>query len=88
MPWTTCGEAAIQKGNGKPANDAEIETIVEVADDLTSQSRHSLLLQGSPPSGKLSIPLERGARGRKRGPEEPPRSGGPSAQRGALPRAK
>ena len=46
-------------GNGKPANDAEIETSVEVADDLTSQSRHSLLLQGSPPSGKLLIPLER-----------------------------
>ena len=46
-------------GNGKPANDAEIETIVEVADDLTSQSRHSLLLQGSPPSGKLLIPLAR-----------------------------
>ena len=33
--------------------------IVEVPDDLTSQSRHSLLLQGSPPSGKLLIPLER-----------------------------
>jgi hypothetical protein len=46
-------------GNGKPANGAEIATIVEVADDLTSQSRHSLLLQGSPPSGKLLIPLER-----------------------------
>jgi hypothetical protein len=46
-------------GNGKPANDAEIETIVEVTDDLTSQSRHSLLLQGSPPSGKLLIPLAR-----------------------------
>jgi len=46
-------------GNGKPANDAQIETIVEVADDLTSQSRHSLLLSGSPPSGKLLIPLER-----------------------------
>ena len=46
-------------GNGKPASDAEIETIVEVGDDLTSQSRHSLLLQGSPPSGKLLIPLER-----------------------------
>ena len=44
-------------GNGKPGNDAEIETIVEVADDLTSQSRHSLLLQGSPPHGKLLIPL-------------------------------
>ena len=46
-------------GKGKPANDAEIETIVEVAADLTSQSRHSLLLQGSPPSGKLLIPLNR-----------------------------
>jgi len=46
-------------GNGKPANDAQIETIVEVAADLTSQSRHSLLLSGSPPSGKLLIPLER-----------------------------
>jgi hypothetical protein len=32
---------------------------VEVGDDLTSQSRHSLLLQGSPPSGKLLIPLAR-----------------------------
>jgi len=46
-------------GNGKPASDAEIETIVEVGDDLTSQSRHSLLLSGSPPSGKLLIPLAR-----------------------------
>jgi hypothetical protein len=46
-------------GNGEPENNAEIETIVEVGDNLTSQSRHSLLLQGSPPSGKLLIPLER-----------------------------
>jgi hypothetical protein len=46
-------------GNGEPATDTEIETIVDVADDLTSQSRHSLLLQGSPPSGKLLIPLKR-----------------------------
>jgi len=45
-------------GNGEPANEAEIQTIVEVTDDLTSQSRHSLLLSGSP-SGKLLIPLER-----------------------------
>ena len=50
---------AESNGNGKPANDNEIATIVEVADDLTSQSRHSLLLSGSPPSGKLLIPLER-----------------------------
>jgi hypothetical protein len=41
------------------ANQTEIPAIVEVADDLTSQSRHSLLLQGSPPSGKLLIPLNR-----------------------------
>ena len=50
---------AESNGNGKPANDNEIETIVEVADDLTSQSRHSLVLRGSPPAGKLLIPLER-----------------------------
>ena len=46
-------------GSGKTASDEEIAAIVEVADDLTSQSRHSLLLQGSPPSGKLLIPLSR-----------------------------
>ena len=46
-------------GNGKPANDAEIETIVEVAADVTSQAHHRLLLSGSPPSGKLLIPLAR-----------------------------
>ncbi len=51
---------AATNGNGseQPSNDTEIETIVEVADDLTSQSRHGLLLSGSPPSGKLLIPLE------------------------------
>jgi hypothetical protein len=46
-------------GNADATEDTEIQTIAEVADDLTSQSRHSLLLQGSPPSGKLLIPLER-----------------------------
>jgi hypothetical protein len=55
--WVGGGDGA--NGNGKPASDAEIEAIVEIPDDLTSQSRHSLLLQGSPPSGKLLIPLER-----------------------------
>ncbi len=55
------GDAA--NGNGKPADDAEIETFVEVADNLTSQSRHSLRLSGSPPSGQLLIPLERSAGG-------------------------
>lgn len=34
--------------NGDGTNQTEIPTIVEVSDDLTSQSRHSLLLQGSP----------------------------------------
>jgi integrase len=46
-------------GNADDADQKEIPAIVEVSDDLTSQSRHSLLLQGSPPSGKLLIPLNR-----------------------------
>src|SRR5262249_55662676 len=46
-------------GNGDGADQTEIPAIVEVSDDLTSQSRHSLLLRGSPPAGKLLIPLER-----------------------------
>ena len=36
-------------GNGTPAIDAEIVTIVEVAEDLRSQSRHSLLCRGPRP---------------------------------------
>ena len=51
--------AQADNGNGAVAQSAEIETVVEVSDDLTSQSRHSLILQGSPPSGKLLIPLAR-----------------------------
>ena len=46
-------------GNGDGANETEIQTVVEVGDDLTSQSRHSLVLRGSPPAGKLLIPLAR-----------------------------
>jgi hypothetical protein len=48
-------------GNGgeKAKKDEETPAIVEVSDDLTSQSRHSLRLSGSPPPGKLIIPLER-----------------------------
>ena len=51
-------------GAGEAAPDGDeaaksIDTVVEVSDDLTSQSRHSLLLQGSPPSGKLLIPFAR-----------------------------
>ena len=45
--------------NGDGADQTEIPAIVEVSDDLTSQSRHSLRLAGSPPSAKLLIPLER-----------------------------
>ena len=40
-------------------NDEQIPAIVEVSDGLTSQSRHSLVLRGSPPAGKLLIPFER-----------------------------
>jgi hypothetical protein len=47
------------EGNADGANETEIQTVVQVGDDLTSRSRHSLLLSGSPPSGKLLIPLER-----------------------------
>jgi hypothetical protein len=46
-------------GNGDGANQTGIPAIVEVRDELTSQSRHSLVLRGSPPAGKLLIPLER-----------------------------
>jgi hypothetical protein len=42
-----------ERGNG------EIEAIVEVPESVTSQSRHSLTLSGSPPHGKLLIPFER-----------------------------
>src|SRR3954464_5540605 len=38
---------------------ADIKAVVEVWKTVTSQSRHSLLLQGCPPFGKLLISLER-----------------------------
>jgi hypothetical protein len=50
--------AAAGNGNVDGAKEAEIETVIDVPDELTSQSRHSLRLSGSPPSGKLLIPLE------------------------------
>ncbi len=50
---------AAGNGDGDKPNGAEIETVVEVSDELTSQSRHSLRLSGSPPHGQLLIPLER-----------------------------
>ncbi len=46
-------------GDDPECGDAEIEAIIDVPESATSQSRHSLLLQGSPPSGKLLIPLNR-----------------------------
>ncbi len=47
------------KGSGEAPDEGEIDALVEMSDQLTSQSRHSLRLSGSPPSGKLLIPLER-----------------------------
>jgi len=40
-------------------NDADIPLLVALAEGLTSRSRHSLVLRGSPPAGKLLIPLSR-----------------------------
>ena len=35
------------------------KAIIDVSESVTSQSRHSLVLSGSPPHGKLLIPFER-----------------------------
>src|SRR5436189_6188012 len=43
-------------GNG---GEAEIEAVIEVPEGVTSRSRHSLTLSGSPPGGKLLIPFVR-----------------------------
>jgi hypothetical protein len=53
------GSAANGSRSNEPRGEAEILTIVEVADSVTSQSCHSLVLHGSPPAGKLLIPLAR-----------------------------
>ena len=47
------------KNNGEAPDEDGIDALVEVSDELTSQSRHSLRLSGSPPHGKLLIPLAR-----------------------------
>src|SRR5207247_1799961 len=52
------GSVLPQAGNGN-GGDPEIEAIIEVPESVTSQSRHSLTLSGSPPHGKLLIPFER-----------------------------
>jgi hypothetical protein len=48
---------ALDALDNAPNNSAEIPLVVALADWLTSQSRHSLRVSGSPPSGKLLIPL-------------------------------
>ena len=53
------GDRDSSKGNEDGPDEGGIDALVEVSDELTSQSRHSLLLSGSPPSGKLLIPLAR-----------------------------
>ena len=52
------GRVLPEAGNGN-SGDPKIEAIIEVPESVTSQSRHSLTLSGSPPSGKLLIPFER-----------------------------
>jgi integrase len=55
------GRVLPENGNGNadgPQN-AEINAIIDVPESVTSQSRHSLTLSGSPPSGKLLIPFDR-----------------------------
>jgi hypothetical protein len=47
--------AAAGNGNGDSAKEAVIEAVVEMPDEPTSQSRHSLRLSGPPPSGKLLL---------------------------------
>jgi hypothetical protein len=53
------GQGDSSKGNGDGPDEGGIDALVEVSDDHTSQSRHSLRLSGSPPHGKLLIPTKR-----------------------------
>jgi hypothetical protein len=59
IPTTLSAIPPNGNGNQDDGKETEIEAVVEVPDGLTSQSRHSLRLSGSPPHGKLLIPLER-----------------------------
>jgi hypothetical protein len=45
--------------NGDDSQNGEIKEIVDVPENVTSQSRHILTLSGSPPRRKLLIPLAR-----------------------------
>jgi hypothetical protein len=53
------GDGEGSRRNEEGPDEGGIDALVEVSDELTSQSRHSLRLSGSPPHGKLFIPLER-----------------------------
>jgi hypothetical protein len=53
------GDGNSSKSNEDGPDEGGIDALVEVSGELTSQSRHSLRLSGSPPHGKLLIPLER-----------------------------
>ena len=53
------GDGEGSRRNEERPEQGGIDALVEVSDELTSQSRNSLRLSGSPPSGKLLIPLER-----------------------------
>jgi hypothetical protein len=47
------------EGNGGDPQNVHIKAMIDVPESVTSQSRHSLTLSGSPPHGKLLIPLSR-----------------------------
>ena len=53
------GRVLPANGNGNGPQNDEIKAIIDVPESVTSQSRHSLTLSGSPPHGKLLIPLNR-----------------------------
>ena len=53
------GDGEGSRRNEERPEQGGIDALVEVSDELTSQSRHNLTLSGSPPHGKLLIPLER-----------------------------
>ena len=50
-------DGALPYAESTDPQNAEIKAIIDVPESVTSQSRHSLVLQGSRPSGKLLIPL-------------------------------
>ena len=58
---STSGDAADKAGDstGTPESGVDVPLLVALSESLTSQSRHSLALAGSPPSAKLLIPLMR-----------------------------